>query len=655
MLRFGKRFGIWALCICLLCTLPVTAFAEAAEDCPGECAHQAAIGTTHYDTVAEAFEAAADGDTVTLLTDLSTAALTVDKAITLDLGGMTVTGENTAEEALITATKDLTVTGGTLLTENGAVLLVMDAALSVEESASVQGGDAAMGIIVRSVDAEACAFVSGEVITTSGDAAVVTVSDNGMDCDLYIDTTAVITSEGNAIEMYDGGKLEITGGTITAKENTVVMDVYEGLTMEASVTGGYFTAENGELFVITAGTDATAPEDFVTGGTFNKDPSAFVPDTHQVKENDDGTYTVTVIPSYLITFDAGSGYGTMDSIRVSCGESITLPQCGFTHDSGVEFAGWDIDGTTYAVGDTFTPVSDTVITALWNTHEHYGGYATCISPAICEGCGSPYGDYGSHELTSAGGYDPTCDSNGMLYHSQCVHCGICFVDGVEVSSFSLTIPSLGHQWKSEKAKAATCTEAGIQEHRLCTVCGAIEIDGSIADESELTIPALGHTMKTVSAVPSTCTQAGVKAHSHCTTCGKYFLQNKEVTPAQLTTELASHVLGSDWHGDDTYHWKNCVDCDEVFLQSKHKDANADTLCDDCGAAVTVTNLPAEAEEEAAKEGNADKESKDGKENKGLYVLFLIPILIAAIIAIYSAVERYKRKKRRKMRQMRKMK
>lgn len=637
MLRFGKRFSVLALCICLLCMLPIMAFAASVEDCPGGCAHQAAIGTTHYDTIAEAFAAAADGETVTVLTDISTPALTIGAAITLDLGGMTVTGENTVEEALITAAKDLTVTNGTIVTENGAVLMVIDAALTVDETASVQAGDSAFGVIARSVDAEASATINGTVKTTATDAAVATVSDNGKDCDLYINRPAKITAKGNAIEMYDAGKLEITGGTIIAKENTVVMDIYDGLTMEASVTGGNFTAKKGALFAITAGTDAAAPKDFVTGGTYNRDPSAYVPDHCGIIENDDGTYTV--VTAYTITFQSGGAYGTMDTISVPCGESITLPVCGFTSDDDMEFAGWEIGGTAYDVGDTFTPVNHTVITALWNTHTHYGGYATCISPAICDGCGNPYGYYGSHELAYVDGYAASCDSTGMLPHTQCVYCGTCFADGEEVSSFSLSTPALGHQWKTEKAKAATCTEPGIQEHRHCTACGVIQFDGKDVDASAVEIPALGHTMKTIDAVPSTCSQAGVQAHSLCTICNKRFLQNKEVTLAQLTTALASHVLSGDWHCDETYHWKTCVDCDAIFLQSKHKDANADNLCDDCGYAIPAVNQPAKAEAE---------------ESGSFSFLYLIPVFAAVVIAAALAISKYKRYRRRKMRQMRKM-
>lgn len=643
MLGFGKRLGTWVLCICLLCTLPVTALAASLENCPGSCTHQAAIGTTHYDTIAEALAAAVDENTVTLLTDVSgVGPLTIDKTITLDLGGKTIAGQATGEESLISATKDITIKNGTLTKNTGLVLTITDCVVTIDETAVIQAGEESAALRVESKNALAGATISGKVVSTGKKAAIDMVSSGDHGCELTIKKPAVITAEGDAVKMSGAGKLEISGGTITAKENAFVLNIADNKTIEVAVTGGTFTVKNGEIFLITTGTNATAPKDFVTGGTFNKIPSGYIPGNHGTQENENGSHTV--VSSYLVSFQSGGAYGTMDSITVPCGESITLPQCGFISGDSIEFAGWDIGGTTYAVGSSFTPTGNTVITAVWSTHEHSGGYATCISPAICSGCGNAYGAYGSHDLSSYGGYAATCDSTGMLPHIQCVHCGICFVDGEEVSSFALATPALGHQWKDEKAKAATCTEAGIQAHRHCTTCGTIQIAGKDAEEAELTIPALGHTLKTIDAVQSSCTQAGVKAHSHCTTCDKRFLQNQEVDMAQLTTALASHVLGSQWINDEIYHWKTCADCGDPFRQEKHTDANADNLCDDCGYAIAVSSQPAEADVAA-----------EAEESEGFPFFFLIPIIVAVVIAIsvavYAAVQEYRRRQRHKKRQM----
>ena len=47
-----KRFATGAtLCLLLLSLLVTSVSAGSFENCPGSCSHQAAIGTTHYDTL----------------------------------------------------------------------------------------------------------------------------------------------------------------------------------------------------------------------------------------------------------------------------------------------------------------------------------------------------------------------------------------------------------------------------------------------------------------------------------------------------------------------------------------------------------------------------------------------------------------------------
>ena len=78
----------------LLSLLPTAAWATSQEDCPGgdTCQHMAAIGTKHYDTLAEALNAAIDQDTVVLLRDatIGEPAEIDDGEIVLDMNGRTV-------------------------------------------------------------------------------------------------------------------------------------------------------------------------------------------------------------------------------------------------------------------------------------------------------------------------------------------------------------------------------------------------------------------------------------------------------------------------------------------------------------------------------------------------------------------------------------
>ena len=66
-----------------------------------------------------------------------------------------------------------------------------------------------------------------------------------------------------------------------------------------------------------------------------------------------------------ITFNEGDGSGSMDSVTVKAGANYTLPECGFTAPDDQEFKAWEIGGTEYRVGDSYTVNEDTEIKALW--------------------------------------------------------------------------------------------------------------------------------------------------------------------------------------------------------------------------------------------------------------------------------------------------
>ena len=66
-----------------------------------------------------------------------------------------------------------------------------------------------------------------------------------------------------------------------------------------------------------------------------------------------------------ITFNAGAGSGSMDSVTVKAGANYILPECGFTAPADQEFQAWEIGGTEYKVGDFYTVRGDTEIKALW--------------------------------------------------------------------------------------------------------------------------------------------------------------------------------------------------------------------------------------------------------------------------------------------------
>ena len=561
------RMCLLTLCCCLLIATAFTTvtFAASAENCPGNCSHGAAIGTTHYDTLAEALTAATDDCTVTLLADVTTEPITLGKSITLDLGEKTLAGSLGEDEALLNVTGNLTLTNGTLTATNGTAI-------------------------------------------------------SAADCAVIIDKTTSIHADVNALELRGSGNLTITGGTLTAKENLIVMDIADEKAMEATITGGKFHAENGETILITKGKDATAPEGFVTGGTFNKLPTDYIPAYCRTTDNGDSTYTVTA--EYSVSVSGNGGSGTMAPIKADRGTTITLPKCTLTAPAGKHFKAWQIGDKTYAPGATYAINGDVTITALWESHS--GGSASCVKKAACSVCGATYGSYSSHYLTASSGYAATCDSAGMNAHTKCSTCGQYFIGGVQISASSLTIPALGHDMKPVPGKEATCTEEGIQAHEKCSLCEQLQIQGEDITKEDLIIDAKGHTLETVSAVEPTCVQPGVAAHEKCAECDILFVKGQETTESELSVPVVSHVL-SDWEQDAATHWKACTGCGEVFRQHSHADTDANAACDECGYEMAVS-------QEAAPQ-----------QQKSFSFLFLIPMVVAVAIGAGVAIKAAKKK------------
>ena len=98
-MRTTKKLLSLLLALCMVVSLlPATALAASATECPGgeSCTHEAAIGTTHYDTLKEAMGSVQTGQTITLLKDvtLQKGVKTEKKAsgVTLDLNGHSIDG-----------------------------------------------------------------------------------------------------------------------------------------------------------------------------------------------------------------------------------------------------------------------------------------------------------------------------------------------------------------------------------------------------------------------------------------------------------------------------------------------------------------------------------------------------------------------------------
>ena len=69
--------------------------------------------------------------------------------------------------------------------------------------------------------------------------------------------------------------------------------------------------------------------------------------------------------TYVISFNANGGTGTMNSVNLHLGEQFTLPECAFVAPEGKKFDSWLVGSVKYKPGQTITISGDTRFDALW--------------------------------------------------------------------------------------------------------------------------------------------------------------------------------------------------------------------------------------------------------------------------------------------------
>ncbi len=80
----------------------------------------------------------------------------------------------------------------------------------------------------------------------------------------------------------------------------------------------------------------------------------------------DTTVTAVWMPAtYTVSYVGGSGSGSMTPGKATAGVAFTLPACTFTAPTGKEFKAWEIGGSEYAAGASYTFTADTAVTAVW--------------------------------------------------------------------------------------------------------------------------------------------------------------------------------------------------------------------------------------------------------------------------------------------------
>ena len=243
-----------------------------------------------YDNLADAIAAAKDGYTIILIGD-TTEDVVIDRNITLDLGGFTLTGTGAAGKATLTIAN-----GATATVKNGSIIGT-ESYYNIENygTATFEGLTATAG--------------------NNGSSMIDNYGTLTINSGSYTGGLNVVKSEEGSTLVINGGKFTrnsaprwgITGTILVYGDTTInggefidnststnarviVTGIVDGYTSITRITGGTFTGKNNILHHMG---DAKYENFAVSGGTFNKSVGCYYfADGSVLAKNSDGTYGV---------------------------------------------------------------------------------------------------------------------------------------------------------------------------------------------------------------------------------------------------------------------------------------------------------------------------------------------------------------------------
>lgn len=259
----------------------------------------AMIGTTGYASLAAAIAAAKDGETVTLLAD-ATEDVVINKNITLDLGGKTLTNTNAGKATISVTGGKVTVKGGSVMGGtsyyNIEVTKGSNADLTLENVTATAGNNGSSMIDNwGTLTINSGSYTGGLDTIKNEPGAKLTITGGDF-------TLTKGTSKGFTGVVFNYGDLTITGGTFTQSDKSAPYGQAQVIHTDKSGSSAPSTVIKGGTFKnlctrSTAWTVRIVGADYswieVSGGTFNKSVSeSYCADGFIPTKNADGTYGV---------------------------------------------------------------------------------------------------------------------------------------------------------------------------------------------------------------------------------------------------------------------------------------------------------------------------------------------------------------------------
>lgn len=357
----------------------------------------AKIGDVKYPTLQDAVDAAKSGNTVQLVADTKENVTISKQPVVLDLNGYTLNGGTKAgKPALTINNKKVTIKDtseaktGTIKREDTAensgkgshyVIDIQGSAWVTFEGGNVENNSGIVGVtgasLVRVGDDGVNKFpglnIKGGTFTQDNFIAVKV--DRG---DLFLNGGTINSANSYAIEdwhrttinagtvngdvaawTYSGGSnssVQLKGGIINGNISSVNYGNAEARKATVTITGGTVSGEldtrsyDPQTNELTSITDTSKATIEVTGGTFDKDPTAYVANGIIVRTNGDGKYVAD--KPYIATV-GGTGYYDIESAfkaQTTSGKPIVLLRdytTGSTFNSGSVARVVDLNGHTW--------------------------------------------------------------------------------------------------------------------------------------------------------------------------------------------------------------------------------------------------------------------------------------------------------------------
>lgn len=286
----------------------------------------AKINDVVYKTLKEAITAANEGDTVTLINDAQEN-IVIDKNITLDLGGKTITNTNASGEATILINKDVSVTvknGSVVGGTNSYYNIKNDGTATFDDvNATAGNADSSMFDNWGSLTINSGNYIGGLNVIKSENGSKLEINGGYFELKKSLsDITGVIFSYGTTT--INNGEFVNTGIGFGTK--VVVAGVVEGYESHVTINDGTFTNKNtkGKATILHGVGKATSDNFTVRGGEYNKEITKGYLETGFTCTKKDNMYVVKKKP-VVATIGDIEYYSFQDAIaNAKDGDTIKL-------------------------------------------------------------------------------------------------------------------------------------------------------------------------------------------------------------------------------------------------------------------------------------------------------------------------------------------